>query len=364
MRVAFRNHISSGLLLGGIMVLGTLAFQQTALAQSQAGSTTGQQPAAQTTAQAEAPKQPPFTEKEVVQLVKKNKKHLQEILPELTARGVAFDMTPQIQQELLKAGATPDFVANVQNLGPTARAQVAAAAGKGSRPPEEVQAFQAVQNELDMDRKIQEANDFVTKYPDSPLLTYVYFLAQSASLQKGDLQGVLSYGEKSLAANPDNLNALMLMAKFLPQPQALKDEVNPEKKLAEAEQDGEKALVLVGKLEKMPDESDEAFTKRKGNYLEAIHSGLALVHLQRGIGGLAGVDQAELAKAEEEYKAALANAANPDPQDYFRLGEVLARQNKKDEAIQAFTKAGDLSTDSPQLKALADQQIAKLKGKS
>lgn len=369
MRVAFTKVISSGLVLGAAVVFGVLAFQQNALAQIKIDNPDGKQTSAssgaQATAQPQTPKEPPYTEKEVTHLVKKNKKHLQTIVPDLTNRGVAFDMTPQIQQELLRAGATQEFIGTIQNLGPTARAQMAAStAGQPSRSPEEVQAFQAVQNELDNDRKIQEANDFVKKYPDSSLVTYVYFLAQAASLQKGDVDGVLNYGEKSLKANPDNLNALMLMAKILPQPQSVNNAINPEKKLAEAEQDAQKALDLINKLQKMPDETEEAFTKRKGNYLEAIHSGLGLVHLTRAQLSLGAMDQGELAKAEEEYKAALSIAANPDPQDYFRLGEVLSRENKKAEAIQAFTKAGDLSPDSPQLKSLADQQIARLKGKS
>lgn len=365
MRIAVRNPILSSLMLAAAVIFATLAFQQRAFAQFQADNPDGKQPAAQAAAQPEAPKEPPYTEKEVIHLVKKNKKHLETIVPDLTKRGVAFDMTPEIQQQLFRAGATPEFIGTIQNLGPTARAQMAAStAGKGARPPEEEQAFQAVQNELDMDRKIQEANDFVKKYPDSPLVTYVYFLAQAASLQKGDVDGVLDYGEKSLAANPDNLNALMLMAKILPQPQSLNNDINPEKKLAEAEQDAKKALELIGKLEKTRDETEEAFARRKGGYLEAIHSGLGLVHLTRAQLSLGGMDQGELAKAEEEYRAALSVAASPDPQDYFRLGEVLARENKKEEAIQAFTKAGELAPDSPQLKALADQQIAKLKGKS
>jgi tetratricopeptide (TPR) repeat protein len=139
--------------------------------------------------------------------------------------------------------------------------------------------------------------------------------------------------------------------------------MNPDKKLTEAEQDGQKALALLEKLEKMPDETDEVFQRRKGQYLEAIHSGLAMVHLQRALGGLAGIDQAELAKSEAEYKAAVADSQNPDPEDYFRLGEVLVRENKKDDAIQAFIKASELSQDNPQLKSMADQQIANLKGK-
>ncbi len=369
MKLAIRHLIVSSLVAGCAIFIGTVALERSAFAQFQTDAQGGQQPAGQPSAQTAAPpvaaKQPPYTEKDVIQLVKKNKKNLQAIVADITNRGVAFDVTPEIQEQLTKAGATPEFIANLKNLGPTARAQMASStAGKGAVPPEEAQAFQAIQNELDPDRKIQEANDFVAKYPNGPLVTYAYFMAQGAALQKGDLDGVLVYGEKSLAANPDNLNALMLMAKFLPHPRSLQNEMNPDKKLTEAERDGTKALELVAKLQKMPDETDDVFQKRKGQYLEAIHSGLAMVHLQRALGGLAGVDQAELAKSETEYKAAVSNSENPDPEDYFRLGEVLVRENKKDDAIQAFTKAADLSQDNPQLKSMAEQQVAQLKGKS
>jgi tetratricopeptide (TPR) repeat protein len=361
MKFKISNLIAVGLVLGCGLFCGSAAFAQFQT-DSQSSGQPNTPPAAQKAAQPAKAQEPPLTEKEVIQLVKKNKKDLQKISGDITGRGVAFDMTPEIQEKLVKAGATPEFVANVRNLGPTARASMATStAGKGAVPPEEAQAFQAIQNELDPDRKIQEANDFATKYPNSILITYAYFLAQGAALQKDDLDGVLSYGEKSLASNPDNLNALMLMTKFLPQPRSLQNEVNPDKKLEEAEKDGQKALGLVETLPKMPNEPDDVFEKRKGQYLEAIHSGLGMVYLQRAVGGLGGVDPKELAKSETEYKAAVAASANPAAEDFFRLGEVLTRENKKDDAIQAFTKASELSQDNPQMKGLADQQIQQLK---
>lgn len=353
------KYISKNLIVASLMLAGTLfAGANVLVAQLQPD---GQ--GAQTNAQPAAAKQPPLTEKEVIHLVKKHKKDLQSISGEITDRGVDFDMTPEIQEKLTKAGATPQFIANVKNLGPTARASMAAStSGAAAATPEEMEAFQAVQNELDPDRKIQLANDYATKYPDSKLLTYVYFLAQGASLQKGDLGGIITYGEKSLAANPDNLNTLLLMTRFLPEPASLRTQVNPDERLDEAERDGQKALAIVKAMQKLPNEEDDAFTKRKSRYLEAIHSGLGMVHLQRAVEGLAGIDQEELAKSETEYRAAIAAATNPDPEDYFRLGEVLARQNKKEDAIQAFTKVTQLSQDSPAIKGYAEKQIRALKG--
>ncbi len=365
MKLSNRFFVVAGLTLA----LGTLTGARSLVAQlqpdSQPPAQTGSQAAPQTAAQPAAAQQPPLTEKEVIQLVKKNKKDLQKISGEITARGVAFDMTPEIQESLTKAGATPEFIANVKNLGPTARATLAASTKGGvTVAPEEKQAFDAIQNELDPDRKIQLADEYATKFPKSALLTYAYFLAQGAALQKGDLDAVLSYGEKSLASNPENLNALMLMTRFLPQPRSIQNDPNPDKKLDEAERDGRKALELVNALQKMPNEPDDVFEKRKGQYLEAIHSGLGMVHLERAVNVLGGgVDQAELAKSEAEYRAAIAASANGDPEDYYRLGEVCARQNKIDDAIQAFTKVSEISADNPQLKQMADKEIAELKAK-
>ena len=183
MKDALRSLIAGSLVLGGAIFFGTVALERTAFAQFQTDSQGGQQPAAQPTAQQPAQpaaaKQPPMTEKEVVQLVKKNKKNLQAIISDITNRGVAFEMTAEIQDQLTKAGATPEFISNLKNLGPTARSQMAAAtAGKPTVPGEEMTAFQAIQNELDPDRKVQEVNDFAGKYPNSALLTYAYFLAQ------------------------------------------------------------------------------------------------------------------------------------------------------------------------------------------
>ena len=318
----------------------------------------GQPPAAS------AQQQPPLTEKEVHDLVKKNKKHLDTIAATVNQRGVDFEITPDIEKDLRKAGADDAFIATVKNQGPKERAALAQATGGGHISAEENDEFQAIRNELDPARKIELVKVFADKFPQSPLTTYAYFLAQGASLQKGDFGGMIDFGEKALELKPDNLNALMLMASLLPQPQVLQDEMNPEKRLEEAETDGKKALEIINGLAKQPEETDDVFNKRKGDYLQNVHAGLAMVHLQRAMQGLAGPDADELAKAEDEFKQSIAASDEQNPQTYFRLGEVYSSENKIPEAIQAFTKVSELSADNPPLKQLADQKVADLKKKA
>lgn len=316
----------------------------------------GQNTTAQTAPAAVQAKPAPLTEEEIVRLVKKNKKHLDRIGSELTQRGAAFDVTPQIEQELRKAGADDNFIGQVKNLGPTARSMTT-----GGVSAAENEGLRKINTELDPDRKIQLVEGFAKQFPDSKVLTYAYFLGESAYLQKGDLEHALEYGDKSLKLKPDNLNALMLTASLLPQPQSLKDDPDPERKLAQAQADATKALELIAQMTKQPSEAAEQFEQRKAEYAEGMHSALGMVHLQRAMQGLTGVDPDELAKAENEYKLAVAATASSKAEDYFRLGEVYTYEKKKPEALQAFNKVMELSADNPTLKSYAEQRIGQLK---
>ncbi len=307
-------------------------------------------------AQVAQPALPPYNLEEVIQLFKKNKHHLDRIKPELQQRGVSFEMSPEVQQQLMKKGAKVDFVKFVESLGPAERAMAAAGV-----TPEENAALVKINNELDPDTKIQMVEDFATKFPKSNDLTYAYFLAEGAYLQKRDIDHALEYGAKSLKANPDNLNALMLTASLLPNPQSLNNDPDPDRKLREAETYAHKALDLIGKMKKLSSETDEAFAARKAGYAKGMHAALGMVYLERATEGLTGIDTAELAKAENQYKLAISSTPTPNPEVYFRLGEVYTVQKKKQEAIQAFTKVVDLSANNPALKSYAQQRIEKLK---
>lgn len=312
---------------------------------------------------AQAPPVVPMTQKELVDLLK-GKVAPERVAALLTERGVDFELTPDIEKKLRKAKADDQLIEAVRQEGPTARAARLAQGGRagGARvTPEEGQVFLTVQNELDPDRKLQMVKDFETKYPSSALLTDMYAMAALAGLDKNDAQLAVDYAEKSLKLNGDNLRSLLIMAYMLPQPQLLRGgDFDKDKKLSDAEIYAKHALELVERLTKLPNETDEQLKERKAQLAMQAHSDLGMVHLQRSAMSLAGPDREELAKAQQEYEMAVSLTTTPTPQDYFRLGETLAIQNKVDEAIQAFTKASELSQGTV-LKTYADQRIEGLK---
>ena len=235
--------------------------------------------------------------------------------------------------------------------------------------PEERQAFQTVNNEagagLDPDKVISLSEDYLKKYPNSPMLSAIYAFKATAHRQKGELEKVVDASEKSLKLNGDNLVSLIMLALILPQPQMMKgNELDKEKKLAEAETDANHALEVIERIPKQPNETDDAFKKRKGEVSSEPHAALGMIHLQRStiVSVTGGMDPDELSKSALEYQQAVTVTDRPQPEDYFRLGEVYENQNKLDDAIAAFSKASELGQGSG-IQSFADRQIELLKKK-
>ena len=309
---------------------------------------------------AQGPPAAPLTEKEVIDLLKSKQPH-QQSAGVVQQRGVGFELTPDIEKRLRKAKADDQFIDMVKKAGPSARAtQAASGGGLGAGNPEESREMQAIQNELDPDRSIQLVKDFETKHPNSPLLTWAYFMGANAYQQKQDLEHTIEYGEKSLKLKSDNLMSLLVLCTILPQPQLMKgSDIDKEQKLTQAENYAKQALQLIDQLPRQPSDTDEIVQKRKAELSREPHSALGMIHLQRSSMGLAGPDKDELAKSEEEYQQAVTLGERPNHADYYRLGEARNLLGKIDEAIQAFTKAGELG-EGTVIKTFADQRIAEL----
>ncbi|MGH9471082.1 MAG: hypothetical protein ACRD1N_12170 [Terriglobia bacterium] len=219
----------------------------------------------------------------------------------------------------------------------------------------------AIEKEMDPDKQLQMVKDFEKKYPQSPLLSDTYFFGASASEQKNDVSGALSYGEKSLKLRPDNLRSLILVASLLPLPQAL-GTMTPQQKsqqLGQSETDATHALTLLTQLQAQPNVTPDQFTKAKAVIQAQLHAALGMAHLEKAILNKGPADPTELSAAETEFKAAVASP-QPNAQDYYRLGEVYARENKMDDAIAAFTQASKLGQGTLTQK-YADNMIRQLK---
>jgi tetratricopeptide (TPR) repeat protein len=286
---------------------------------------------ARLTAQATAA---PLTEDELVQLVKQSRKHLPDVVPVLQQRGVDFDLNEKTEKKLRGAGADDDFLQEVWKAGPSSRNQKATVTTVNGTEvkisPKEGMAFHTIQDELDPGRRISMVTEFERQFPNSGILPQVYAQGAKACQEKNDLDGALQYGEKSLKLDPENVPSLVVVALTLSQPRMLNgDENEKNARLAEAENDASHVLKLVEMLPKQGSETDEDLQVRRKSYASDAHFSLGMVHLMR--------DDSE--KAVTEFNAAISSAPRPNPQYYFRLGEVYANDGKKTEAIDAFRQA-------------------------
>ena len=142
-----------------------------------------------------------MTEKEVITELKK--RGADQLQKDLDARGVAFEMDPDIEKSLRKAKATDQVIKAVTAAGPKEKAAAAKAAAMANGdiiiPPAENADYKALQGELDPDKVISLANAFITKYPQSTILSYAYSYEANGYKMKGDLPQVVEFAEKSVA---------------------------------------------------------------------------------------------------------------------------------------------------------------------
>ena len=144
---------------------------------------------------------------------------------------------------------------------------------------------------------------FEKKFPNSPLLSYVYTEAARAHQQNGAFDEAVQYCRKSLKLDPDNTFSLIIMALVLPQPKMLKGSANEVAgQLSEAAADANRALALLEKLQKRPDETDEQFQARKGSLAADAHFALGMEEMQR--------DQFDKAVAEYQSRHFLDHQAD------------------------------------------------------
>lgn len=307
----------------------------------------------------------PLTEKELIKLVKHNKKHLADAQAKVEAQGLGFEVTPEIEKSLQKAGADEKFIADVKDYTPSARAKKDAEASTAIHvSPAESAAYNQLKGETDPDARIQEANTFAQNFPNSRVLPYVYAIQAFAYEQKNDNASVIASAEKSLALDPNNLMALLLASSTLALPQMLNvPDAEKVQRLNKAEIDATKALQQITVMEKQPNETDAAFQKRQDLMASGAYASLGMVHLQRARLAIMAPDLPELGKAEQNYKTAIQKSqGNGSAIDYFWLGVVYSMENKVDDAIEAFTNAKKLAQGSS-LAQSADQQINNLKAK-
>jgi tetratricopeptide (TPR) repeat protein len=205
--------------------------------------------------------------------------------------------------------------------------------------------FNVIATETDPKTQMTDIERFSTAFPESKFLETISGYALNALSQLKDNARLVAYGEKMLAANPNSLPALLLLANFYADDKAAGS-------AAKAISYSQKAIDLAKADAPDADKS----RKLSGG---AAHSTIGWVYLK----------QDKSAAAVPELKAASALLKGQDDQQYARalygLGFAYGKLNKLTEARDVLTEAvkipGPLQPMSQDL--LAKVNSARAKGK-
>ena len=215
-------------------------------------------------------------------------------------------------------------------------------------PAEETdyKAFAALKPE-DTDKRIAAGDAFVAKYPNGHYTGAVYSALTSAEYAKQDIPKVEADGEKAIAANPDDISSLIIIATLIPRD---KNTASDPKQLDKAEAYAKHALTMIPSLQKPATLTDDQFAAMKNNAEVQSHSALGLIYFRKQ-----NVDG-----CVTELKASTADAKNPDATDYYVLGICQNAQSNYADAADSFTKCANLqSALSAGCKQKADEAKAK-----
>ena len=275
---------------------------------------------------------------QVLRLIKQEKQQPDHLIKTFHDQGVDFDLTPEIEKKMRKAGADDQILQAIWAAGPTVRnfkgAVLLSATGASlTSTYKEAMGYKTIEQASGPDTKIRMAMEFAQTFPNSELLSYVFTQAASAFQQKGDFPNAVKTGRKSLALDADNTYSLLVVATSLSEPSMVRNsQDNGESELAEAGTDAQRALGLLPKLPARPDETPEHLAARKAGIESSAHAALGSVAMQ----------QDKYNQAIEEFKKAISFSDPPKASLYFRLGEIYSNVGEKQQAIEAFSKAAQL----------------------
>jgi tetratricopeptide (TPR) repeat protein len=218
--------------------------------------------------------------------------------------------------------------------------------------PEEESAAKAVQQASDPNKKIQLAEEFLQKYPQSRYRPTMYQALVSGYFATQKVPQMLDAGEKEIQINPNDAPVLAVMA------QALARTYNPKapdaaKQLSKAEEYSKRAIEITPTLPKPDNLTDEAFNNAKNDTLVMAHSGLGLVYIREGKYAEAIPELEQSVKADTH--------PDPDPVNYYLLGMADKQTSHFEAAAAAFSKCASVQS-SLQAACKSNAEEAKKQG--
>jgi tetratricopeptide (TPR) repeat protein len=214
---------------------------------------------------------------------------------------------------------------------------------------QEGQAVQAIVSAPDPDSRIKAANDLVANFPGSEFKSMALFFAAISCQQKNDYENTIVYGEKTLEADPQHYQAMLMLAQTIAA-RTREFDLDREEKLKNAEGYATKALELL----KVAPRPNPAVTDEQW---EAVKKDLTSQGLE--VFALAAMARNQSDKAVEAFQKVIAASPNVDPSTWVRLAAAYSKVNKFDEAIATLDKVVAMPELNPQVKQIAQAERAR-----
>jgi tetratricopeptide (TPR) repeat protein len=201
--------------------------------------------------------------------------------------------------------------------------------------PEEDSASKAVQQATEPNKRIQLAEEFLQKYPQSRYRGAMYQALVSGYFATQQVPKMLDAGEKEVALNPNDAPVLAVMGQALARTYNARAP-DAAKQLDKAEQYSKRAIEITPTLTKPENLTDEAFSNAKNDTLVMAHSGLGLVYIRRGKFSEAIPELEQSVKADSH--------PDPDPVNYYLLGVADKQTSHFEAAAAAFSKCATVQS--------------------
>ncbi len=229
-----------------------------------------------------------------------------------------------------------------------------AAPPAGKRPPQaktqpEYDAYKAaIANVSDAAAMEKSANDFATKFPDSELKVLLYRAAMNSAQNANNADLMMGMGEKVLALDADDPEALVGVAQVLAE-RTQDSDLDRDQRFDQATKLAQHSLETV----------DTDITVPAGTPQEKVDSYKAYLRSTAySIIGTLQYKRDKFADAEVSLRKSIdAYPAQPDPVAVLRLALALDKQEKYPEALKEAKQAVELTKDSTTVgKAARDEQ--------
>jgi tetratricopeptide (TPR) repeat protein len=212
----------------------------------------------------------------------------------------------------------------------------------------EIEAINAMFQAQPGPAQIEAAEKLLTSFADTEFKSMALFLEADDYMRMGQFEKSIVFGEQALASDPQNYQAMLLLARQYAI-HTTENDLDKEEKLSKATKYANDAMAAIPNAVKpnpqMPDAQWEGFKK---DYLAQAHEALGIV--------------ADVRKkydvAANEYKTAVDGAGTPDPSTMVRYATAEEHLGKYDEAIATLDKVIADPNSQPVVKQFATKEKA------